>query len=344
MRRALAALACCVALSAPAQVITPNMFLPSPLGIVLTVGQWIIFDNRRVYYIEVVGQGSTVAEARNNGFRLAVEQAIGTLISSETEVQNGRIVRDEIISYAAGFVDRFEIVKTDATPQGQAVTMRVWVGRSALADRLLNRSETAGQIDGAGASIRLDTMNRERATGDQLVATVLRDFPRRAFDIELRPASVKREQRRAVLEVPFVITWNKDYLRSLWTALEATGVRTSRPAAIIGLSSGSLFGFGGQARYDDTAKYDMIMSTMSRNQPAVMISLRSDHDRVLYQRCDLWGPWNFAEFSIYAATVFVDGSYKLRATAQIPVTNEVLEKTGKVHVEVVNPAACPKQQ
>jgi hypothetical protein len=43
---------------------------------------------------------------------LAVEQALGTLISSETEVNNGRIVRDEIVSYASGYVDRFDIVST----------------------------------------------------------------------------------------------------------------------------------------------------------------------------------------------------------------------------------------
>jgi hypothetical protein len=111
--------------------------MPSPLGIVLTVGKWIYDASTRkqVYYIEVAGQGSNPTEARDNGFRLAVEQAIGSLISSETEVQNGRIVRDEIISYASGFVDRFEIIETRTTGTGTLVFMRVWVKRSDLSDR-----------------------------------------------------------------------------------------------------------------------------------------------------------------------------------------------------------------
>ena len=332
----------CVLLSAQAQSVSPAMFMPSPLGVILTVGQWILFENRRVYYIQVQGQGATPAEARNNGFRLAVEQAIGTLISSETEVHNGRMVRDEIISYAAGFVERFEIDKTESTAQGAAVTMRVWVGRSALADRLLNKSETSGQVDGASASVKLQSINQERATGDRLVATVLRDFPRRAFDIDLKTTKINRVQRQPVLEIPFSIRWNRDYLRSLWTALEATSVRTSKPVAIIGVNSGSLFGFGGQARYDDSVKYKQIVETMGQSDPQVMITLRSNTDLVLSQICTGWNPWNFTEFSMYNQTVFVNGAFRLNAVAQIPVDPQVLESLSRIQLDVVNQSFCPK--
>jgi hypothetical protein len=54
--------------------------------------------------------------------------------------------------------------------------MRVWVKRSALADRLLNRTEQSGQVDGARASVQLQTINQERATGDALLATGAKRF------------------------------------------------------------------------------------------------------------------------------------------------------------------------
>jgi hypothetical protein len=142
------------------------------MGIVLTIGQWLLKDNRRVYYIEVAGVGPTETQARNNGFRLAVEQALGSLIASETEAQNGRIRRDEIISYAAGFINKFEIVDTKSTSRGIQVTMRVWVERSALADRLLSQSRADGTIDGPRATYKLDTLNQERRTGDAVVQQV----------------------------------------------------------------------------------------------------------------------------------------------------------------------------
>ncbi len=109
MRRLVAIGACLVGLSAPlAQAqLTPVLtasLTPSPLGIALTVGKWI-YDaatKQQVYYVEVAGEGPDPTQARDNGFRLATELALGSLISSETEVRNGRIQRDEIISYSSG--------------------------------------------------------------------------------------------------------------------------------------------------------------------------------------------------------------------------------------------------
>ena len=136
---------------------------------IITIGQWIYQGTERVYYIEVAGQGADAEEARKNGFRLAVEQAIGSLISSESEVQNGRLIRDEIISYAAGYVSNFEIVSTENVNRGSRVVMRVWVKRSALANRLLNESKQSGQVDGATAAVSFKTIVNERQTGDQLL-------------------------------------------------------------------------------------------------------------------------------------------------------------------------------
>ena len=95
---------------------------------------------------------------------------------------------------------------------------------------------------------------------------------------------------------------------------------------------------------NDKVKYDMILAAMYTDQPMVLITLRSDHDVVLHRQCDAWNAWTFADFSIYGATVFINGAYKLRALAQIPISTEVLENLSKVHVEVVNPAVCGKHR
>jgi hypothetical protein len=336
----------------PAVLITIK---PSPLGIVLTAGQWLIFsDNRRIYYIEVEGHGDNPTQARDNGFRLAVEQALGTLISSETEVNNGRVVRDEIISYAAGFVDRFTIVETGVTTAGQsAVRMKVWVARSALSDRLLNRSEKSGQVDGARATVQLQTLNEERITGDRLLQQVLNDFPKRAFDIDLKPTDVTRQNRSAQMELNFVVRWNRDYLRSLWTALEATAYRGPNPVSVIGVNSGSIFGFGGQARFDDMQKYQALVRTMVGTAPAVLVTVRGGGRDVLhsscyhYQELDHQSRYNvttdrFVELSMYGATAFVNGAYRMKSRIQIPINAAVLNQATAVDMEIVTQRQCPK--
>jgi len=328
--------------------------MPSPLGVILTVGQWLMFsDNKRVYYIEVAGRGATAEQARNNGFRLAVEQALGTLISSETEVRNGRIVRDEIISYAAGYVDRFTIVSTGQAGNQVEVVMKVWVGRSALADRLLNRTEQSGQVDGARASVQLQTLNQERATGDAILQQVLNDFPRRAFDIELRPTDVVRQNRSAIMEINFGMSWNRDYLRSLRTALEATGQRTSNPVAIIGVNEGGWFGaFDGAAKYDDTVKLQLLANRMIFSLPTVLVTIRGPGREVLFTSCYLYQEldhqeqgWvtreRFVSFSNSGA--YVNGRMKLVGRIPIPMAPDVLSRASTVDMDVVLRGQCPNR-
>ena len=340
----------------PAVVTTAMM--PNPVGITLTVGKWI-YDSvtkEQVYYIEVAGEGRTTEEARKVAFRIAVEQAIGSLLSSETEVQNGRIMRDEIINYASGYIDRFEVTGQEASPLGIRTTMKVWVRRSALSNRLLNRSEKVGEVDGPRASVQLSTLNQERATGDRLVQTVLNDFPRRAFDIELKNTELKySNNRQGVLEVPFKLSWNKDYLSSLWTALDATSQKSSRPYATIGVSPGGWFkGFGGTATYDDVGKLHQVIGTMVGSRPAVLITIRSASNGVLHRQCYRWPeldhfdgyvvrPGRFVFISPYGNTATVNGGFTLDAVAQIPTSPGLLSNASRVDVDVVVSTTCPNQ-
>jgi hypothetical protein len=327
--------------------------VPSPLGIVLSVGKWI-YDSatkKQVYYIEVAGQGSNPTEARDNGFRLAVEQAIGTLISSETEVQNGRIVRDEIVSYASGFVDRFEITETRTAGASTLVFMRVWVKRSDLSDRLLNRSEQSGQVDGARASVQLQTLNQERATGDRLLQQVLNDFPRRAFDIEMKPTDVNRQNRTAVLDINFQLAWNLDYLRSLWTAVDATSQRKGRPVATISVGSGGWFrGFGGTAQFDDGHKLNLLLEKMVGSRPAVQVTVRGAHRETLFSSCYLYQELDHAPDYLVNDNRFVRygsnfaqimGGYQLKGRIQIPINPAILGRATAVDMDIVARNSCP---
>jgi hypothetical protein len=349
----------CVALLAPVSraqtsALGPQMLIPSPLGVVLTLGQWLLFsDNKKIYYIEVAGRGDTAEQARNNGFRLAVEQALGTLVSSETEVQNGRIARDEIISYAAGYVDRFTIVSTEQAGNRVEVVMKVWVGRSALADRLLNRSEKSGEVDGARATVQLQTINHERVTGDALLQQVLSDFPKRAFDIDLKPTDILRQNRSAIVEVNFKLSWNKDYLRSMWAALEATGQRTSRPTTTIIVNGGGWFGgFGGAAKYDDNHKYDLIANRMYVQAPTVMVTIRGPGREVLFSSCYLYQELdNMAQYNVTTqrfvefghGVVRLNGHYTMPGRIQIPVGPEVLSRANSVDMDIVLRKQCPNR-
>jgi hypothetical protein len=331
--------------------------MPSPLGIALTVGKWI-YDaatKEEVYYIEVAGEGRTAEEARTVALRIAVEQAVGSIMSSETEVRNGRIVRDEIINYASGYVDRYEITNQATSSVGVRITMRVWVRKSVLSNRLLNRSERSGEVDGARASVQLATLNQERVTGDRLVQTVLNDFPKRSFDIELKNTELKYSGRQGVLEVPFTVTWNRDYLKSLWTALSATSQKGSSPQGTVIVTPGAWFaGFGGTATYDDVGKLHQVVGTIVGSRPAVLITIKSASNTVLFRQCFRWSeldhidgyhvrPERFVTVRPYGNTAVVNGGFKLDAVAQISANPGLLAKASQINADIVAGANCPNQ-
>ena len=207
--------------SAQAQV--PALLTPTPLGTILSVFSYLNTEKKKVYYARVESQGKTFNEARVNGFRLAVEQAIGPLILSESQSQGARLRRDQIISYSSGVIYRFEIVEKVDTGRGWKLVMEVWVTHSAIAGRLLNDSVTDRNIIGDQLGARVESLLHERRSGDQVVAAVARDYATRAFDVELQAPKVDFDaQRNLQITVPFVIDMNYAYAVALYESMNRT--------------------------------------------------------------------------------------------------------------------------
>ena len=353
MRKLIATAVCLLAFNANGQTavpVTPSMFVPTPAGVVITLGTWIYdtVTKDKVYYIEVAGDGATAEQARLNGFRLAVEQAVGSLIASETTVVNQRITNDQIISYAAGFVDRYEIVSTSPGPSGIRMTMRVWVRKSALANRLFNESKKSAEVEGDRASVQLASRQYERATGDQLLNTVLADYPNRAFKFTIERTKITmNEQRAGVLQIPFLLRWSPEYIDSLWTALDAT--RHSPPYYFEVLIPGrNWFGFGGRAGYQDEYRYNLLFRKFfNTNPPVIQIELKDGDQRTVYAECqqapNLVGTAVRTGPRAVAGTnrgIVIDDEFKLYSQANIAVNPELLAQTTSVVLTVVPYNMC----
>ncbi len=180
---------------------------------------------REYMEVDVLGYGPDREKAREDGFRTAVIQSVGSVVVTQTQSTNQRLVRNEIITYSSGFVDRHEVLSEKNMGSEVELRMRVWVAESRIARRLLANSSTAGQIDGKSLGLRLDGVLNERAQGDRLLETVLADFPKRAFDIKLGNHRVVLDKRREVtLEIPFEVKWSYEYLISLYEALRVSHI------------------------------------------------------------------------------------------------------------------------
>ena len=83
--------------------------------------------------LTVSAQGETISEAKQNALRDAIEQAFGTFISSNTEILNDELVKDEIVSVSNGNIQDYEVISEVELPNGDyATTLKATVSVNKL--------------------------------------------------------------------------------------------------------------------------------------------------------------------------------------------------------------------
>jgi len=100
-------------------------------------------------------------QAIQDALRLVVEQAAGTMVSSETLVQNYEVLRDQIYSQSQGYIRRYEV--TDESIQGNLY--KVTIQAAVAAGNLQNDIQALGLLMGRKNMPRVMIMVAEQNIG-----------------------------------------------------------------------------------------------------------------------------------------------------------------------------------
>jgi len=350
--------------------------LLSPISVAITGGQWLFREQIKFYQVRVESQGNTFDEAKQEGLRLAVELAVGALVLSEGQVVNGESKRREIITYASGYVDKFEIIERDTTRASTKLVMDVWVGESRIANRLFNNSATAGRIDGERLAVRVESIIHERQSGDRVLSAVLQDFPSRSFDIKLLTTQVSLTNLRQVaINIPFEISWNYNYLLSLYEALEKVGMSGTCSTANILFNMSRcnreqndrsflnmhlrppenlIMGWTGRVGFDDDEKLKSLHRTMVRGAPAIQLVVKNTQGNPVYNICGymqeldhnvIGGQITNNRFiRFHGREASIAGALVLYSSIELDIRKNpaVLEQLDAIELRVVPKSQCPK--
>ncbi len=84
--------------------------------------------------VAITGENMAIfrEKAIDDALRRAVEQAVGTLISSDTMTNNFQVVHDKILAQTSGYVKNYQIIKEERVGQEFRVTVMADVGRENL--------------------------------------------------------------------------------------------------------------------------------------------------------------------------------------------------------------------
>jgi hypothetical protein len=278
-----------------------KMFFPGPATVVLTVGRWIYEQNRKdpVYEVTVQGSGWSESEARDQAFKLAVNEAIGSLVLSQSEVINREVARNIVVNYSSGYVSRFRELARETQDNGQVIIRyQVWVQRSTLADGLFGDSRNGGTIDGQQIAQSLRSLQEEQRSGDALLESVLRNFPKRAFDIQNTRASFWLDnQRQPTMWVEFDVVWHRQYLSSLGEAFAQTsqiGVRDSCAHYSVSCSDNTFYARVThdyrnrnivEGIYRDQSRWYLIKQHLLDTLPVIRIQLKDASGTTVHDGC-----------------------------------------------------------
>jgi curli biogenesis system outer membrane secretion channel CsgG len=96
----------------------------------------IVIETKGKAYLGGDGLVNTEKKAINDGLRRAVEQAVGTFISSSTMVKNARLIEDKILKSSQGYVKGYQVIDQSIDDDIYIVKLKVRVGTKVLADDL----------------------------------------------------------------------------------------------------------------------------------------------------------------------------------------------------------------
>lgn len=121
--------------------------------------------------VAAVGVGATSEAATHAALRSAVEQGVGVFVTSQTRVENDRLIQDRILSMSTGFVRRYQVVETRQGPSGVEVRLLAEVGLTPLREAL----QAAGvqvQLSGRTLFANLDQEDEKRRQEVQVLSSL----------------------------------------------------------------------------------------------------------------------------------------------------------------------------
>lgn len=303
-------------------------------------------------YLTVTGSGDTFEQAKQNAFRKAIEFKLGVLVVSDLDVKNRKVDKDDIYMYSAGYVSDYRVLSQEKS-SNVTVLLEVQVSESKLKNRILSEGKSGTEFAGDKHNAQLSTYLQEQQQGDKLLSKVLNDFPTKSFKIVSLPYTIKVDyQRKPVLNIPYELSWNFEYIKSLRETLDA--IRDCEPtwnkrcATYITIMAKDpkdlLIGKKTEHTFNDFSRYDQVHNRFVEAQPRIVVRLYDSQNRYMYGSCYLpmfvWGGGEsfYATGDSHRGNIYGNTVERGNIAMNIPLT--IIDKISRIEFSVESKDIC----
>lgn len=185
----------------------------------------ILMIDERAY--ETYGFGDTEQLARFNATRNALQFATRQLVISEIKIDADEIIEDVLYSSMNGYIERFDVLDSILVAGQHFVRARLQVDPVGIKETIKIFTdiglgiENTGAIDTGGirsalssAQAEFDRRSNQLKVARKLYKEMLRDFPSKAYELELDKVEVDLSDEPAAIisgTIAFKPTWIKHY-------------------------------------------------------------------------------------------------------------------------------------
>jgi hypothetical protein len=310
-------------------------------------------------YIRVVGEGTTIEQAKENAFRTAVQQRAGAIVLSNRQATDGILNKDIISVFSAGYIDDFKIIDINQNGSTVRITLEVLVADSKLLNQVLSTGQTNQDINGERAGTALSTFLDQKQKGDKMLDVVLSTYPQNAFIVEQKPYILSVDSNRnAVFTIPYSLKWYYNYIVSMNEAMELIKDKVDlytcinlAPSNVVILAKDPkdwLIGKRNVYKFNDIPMLDKIKNSMrGENETRILLEITDNSGKLLYHTCFVPDSINGKKPSFYGIgetrvlTIFGNQFETGTLIATIdPAHNYVVQRASKIEVSVVPDKKC----
>jgi len=298
--------------------------------------------------IIVEGEDSSLQQALNNAFKVAIDNEVGVILDTERHSKNGEIVHNQILSYSAGYITSYTILHHIHIRDRNIhqVSVDVTVASSKLKNFLLsaNHNSVSFNVDNIKAQIRL--YKEGYVDGQKLFENTLKYFPKEALNIQTHDFNVVADYHdpsKHYLHVPYTITWDQKYLVALQELLMLFEAEKAYPTFV---------------EFDDGRIYisdQNLMRTLKkvfRRRDFVLLNINSLHDKVSINTCvqsiriqpgELLGTLKQLYWP-HGRGIKVKSDRSISSFLMFPINNKLqdFEGTTELTLKVVDAKDCPQ--
>jgi hypothetical protein len=304
--------------------------------------------------LQVSGQGATFEEAKLNAFRTAIEIVAGSVVTTERESVNYKLVKDEILVYSAGYVTDYKIINTFKSGNQIQIIVDVQVSSSKLSDRILGLGKEVKNFEANKHSNQYQTYLYGKNNGDRLLNQVLNDYPKKAYKLTQGVHQFKVDAyRNGIIEIPLELSWNHNFIVSFNEALGiledgSNGLFKHSPGNITVMAKDPkdwVVGTKNQYKFNDVVIVSNVRNTLQQKKPNILLTVKNFENKNVLQQCyvpDSVAGKKAAFYDVGSTLVFY-GNRVEKNKIELSVTNmqDAIKQIQSIELSIVSDDNCP---